>query len=114
VPPGSVRSLRRVGDPDGLGRGSRERVPKQFELAIEERLRHFGFRHNPVQSMEGARPGEPCKRPAMLGGNVCYGHGGNAPHVKAKAQRRLQQASDALDRVVEGPNVVQAYFVMNV
>jgi hypothetical protein len=32
----------------------------------------------------------------MLGGNVCYHHGGNAPQVKAKAQRRLQQAADAL------------------
>lgn len=42
------------------------------------------------------RTGEPCKRPAMLGGNVCYHHGGNAPQVKAKAQRRLQQAADAL------------------
>jgi hypothetical protein len=42
------------------------------------------------------RTGEPCKRPAMLGGNVCYHHGGNAPQVKAKAQRRLQQAADSL------------------
>lgn len=42
------------------------------------------------------RTGEPCKRPAMLGGNVCRSHGGNAPQVKAKAQRRLQQAADAL------------------
>ncbi|WP_099039719.1 hypothetical protein [Mycobacterium neglectum] len=32
----------------------------------------------------------------MLGGNVCYHHGGNAPQVKAKAQRRLQQAADSL------------------
>lgn len=43
-----------------------------------------------------SRTGERCKRPAMLGGNVCYHHGGNAPQVKAKAQRRLQQAADAL------------------
>jgi hypothetical protein len=34
--------------------------------------------------------------PAMLGGNVRYHHGGNAPQVKAKAQRRLQQAADSL------------------
>ena len=42
------------------------------------------------------RTGERCKRPAILGGNVCYHHGGNAPQVKAKALRRLQQAADAL------------------
>lgn len=47
-------------------------------------------------SARSTRTGEPCKRPAMLGGNVCYHHGGNAPQVKAKAQRRLQQAADAL------------------
>lgn len=43
-----------------------------------------------------SRTGERCKRAAMLGGNVCRSHGGNAPQVKAKAQRRLQQAADAL------------------
>jgi hypothetical protein len=32
----------------------------------------------------------------MLGGNVCRSHGGAAPQTKAKAQRRLQQAADAL------------------
>lgn len=42
------------------------------------------------------RTGEPCKRPAMLGGNVCRSHGGAAPQVRAKAKRRLEQASDAL------------------
>lgn len=47
-------------------------------------------------SARSTRTGAPCKRPAMLGGNVCYHHGGNAPQVKAKAQRRLQQAADAL------------------
>ncbi|WP_131809596.1 hypothetical protein [Mycolicibacter sinensis] len=43
-----------------------------------------------------SRTGEPCKRPPMLGGNVCYHHGGAAPQVKAKAQRRLEQSCDAL------------------
>ncbi|MGV0581928.1 hypothetical protein ABQE57_24780 [Mycolicibacterium elephantis] len=32
----------------------------------------------------------------MLGGNVCHMHGGAAPQTRAKAQRRLQQAADAL------------------
>lgn len=43
-----------------------------------------------------SRTGERCKKAAMLGGNVCRSHGGNAPQVKAKAQRRLQQAADSL------------------
>lgn len=43
-----------------------------------------------------SRTGEPCKRPPMLGGNVCYHHGGAAPQVRAKAQRRLEQSCDAL------------------
>ena len=37
------------------------------------------------------RTGQPCQQPAMLGGTVCYRHGGNAPQVRAKAkQRRLE------------------------
>jgi len=33
---------------------------------------------------------------SSLGGNVCRAHGGAAPQTRAKAQRRLQQAADAL------------------
>jgi hypothetical protein len=40
--------------------------------------------------------GQQSQRPAILGGNVCYHHGGNAPQTKAKARRRLEQAADAL------------------
>lgn len=36
--------------------------------------------------------GEPCKRPPMRGGKVCSSHGGQAPAVKAAAQRRLAEA----------------------
>ena len=42
------------------------------------------------------RTGQRCRRASMLGGNVCRAHGGAAPQTKAKAQRRLQQAADAL------------------
>lgn len=42
------------------------------------------------------RTGDRCKRPAMLGGNVCRAHGGAAPQTRAKALRRLEQASDVL------------------
>ena len=42
------------------------------------------------------RTGERCQRPAMLGGVVCFHHGGNAPQTRARAQQRLQQAADVL------------------
>ncbi len=42
------------------------------------------------------RNGEPCKAMAARGANVCRVHGGSAPQVNAAAQRRLQQAADAL------------------
>lgn len=40
--------------------------------------------------------GKRCRRPSALGANVCRMHGGNAPQVKAKAARRLEQAADVL------------------
>ena len=42
------------------------------------------------------RNGEPCKAMAARGATVCRVHGGSAPQVKAAAQRRLQNAADAL------------------
>ena len=39
--------------------------------------------------------GKPCQRAAILGGTVCYVHGGAAPAVKAKAaQRRERQEAE--------------------
>ncbi len=54
------------------------------------------------QQARSTRTGERCKRPAILGRNVCYHRGGNAPQVQAKALRRLQQAADALVQRVLG------------
>jgi hypothetical protein len=42
------------------------------------------------------RTGQRCKRPSSLGSNVCRAHGSAAPQTRAKAQRRLAQASDVL------------------
>jgi hypothetical protein len=36
------------------------------------------------------RNGEPCRSWAIRGGNVCRKHGGGAPQVRAKANRRLR------------------------
>ena len=46
------------------------------------------------------RTGEPCKRFAIAGGNVCPMHGGAAPQTKAAAQERIQaMVSPALSRI---------------
>ena len=36
--------------------------------------------------------GNPCPRPAIVGAAVCYHHGGNAPQVRAAAERRVTLA----------------------
>lgn len=68
-------------------------------------------------SARSKRTGNRCRRPAMLGGNVCRAHGGNAPQTRAKAQRRLEQAADslvqrllgmALDGQVDDPTALRA------
>lgn len=42
------------------------------------------------------RRGEPCRKPPIPGGRVCAAHGGNAPQVRAAAERRiaLQKAEE--------------------
>ena len=46
--------------------------------------------------------GEPCRGPAIKGGNVCRVHGGSIGHVKEAARRRLQEAVDPLmGRLIE-------------
>lgn len=36
--------------------------------------------------------GDPCKRPAIDGGTVCWNHGGAAPRVQNKARERVAEA----------------------
>lgn len=44
----------------------------------------------------GKRSGDRCKRPAMLGANVCRSHGGASPQARAAAKRRLEEAAAVL------------------
>lgn len=43
-----------------------------------------------------SRTGNPCQRPPIKGGTVCFHHGGAAPQVKKAAKIRLENASDRL------------------
>jgi len=44
--------------------------------------------------------GDRCKRATIDGANVCPQHGGRAPQVHAKAQRRLAEATDTMVRAL--------------
>lgn len=51
--------------------------------------------------------GNRCKNPAILGGNVCPYHGGNAPQVREAARRRLLElVPDALEAMALMAGVV--------
>lgn len=44
-----------------------------------------------------SRTGEPCKKYAIVGGDVCNTHGGSAPQVREAARKRiLRMVDDAL------------------
>ena len=47
----------------------------------------------PIQkcAAHSKQSGQPCKRNAILGGTVCFWHGGAAPQVKRKAAERLEE-----------------------
>lgn len=46
--------------------------------------------------------GDRCQKPSILGATVCREHGGAAPHVKAAAKARLENAADRLARQLLG------------
>lgn len=54
------------------------------------------------------RHGGQCGRPAILGGTVCYIHGGAAPQTKAAALRRIlalvDPALEALSEALDDPS----------
>lgn len=59
-----------------------------------------------------SRTGEPCKKYAIIGGNVCSTHGGSAPAVKEAARRRIAQlvpgALNVLAEIMLDPEAKEA------
>ncbi len=49
-----------------------------------------------------SRTGEPCKNLALQGGTACRYHGGAAPHVKAAARARLDNAAEVMAKQLLG------------
>jgi len=58
------------------------------------------------------RNGDPCGNPPVRGSNVCRMHGGSAPQVRAKANRRLiamvLPAMEELHRILRAPDTSDA------
>lgn len=57
--------------------------------------------------------GERCKKAPIYGGTVCSKHGGRAPHIKAAAKRRIDEALDRaaealLGMALDDPNMPQS------
>jgi hypothetical protein len=59
-------------------------------------------RDNPRCCTARRSDGEPCRRYAARGGNVCRVHGGAAPQVLAKARERISLAADRMARELLG------------
>lgn len=53
---------------------------------------HMSDDHARRCTAHNKKTGERCANWAAKGGNVCRFHGGNAPHVKAARQRRVEEA----------------------
>ncbi|GAA2053042.1 hypothetical protein [Williamsia deligens] len=67
---------------------------KEVEKEAEFDMRWQDGRQPPRQCSAHRTNGEPCRRAAINGGNVCGTHGGRSPQVKAKARVRLEMAAD--------------------
>jgi hypothetical protein len=57
---------------------------------------------HPRRCVAHTHAGQPCRRYAARGGNVCRVHGGAAPQVVAKARERLSLAADIMARTLLG------------
>ena len=49
-----------------------------------------------------SRTGDPCKKAAIKGHNVCRYHGGAAPQIKQAARTRLENAADLMAKQLLG------------
>jgi hypothetical protein len=57
---------------------------------------------HPRRCTANRQDGNPCRRYAIRGGNVCRVHGGGSPQVVAKARERLALAADRMARELLG------------
>ncbi|MCX6955333.1 MAG: hypothetical protein NTV51_24530 [Verrucomicrobia bacterium] len=85
--------------PIGKPRKTKEMFPYGGRGGINPKHAHL----TPEQRCQGHKKnGDQCKLPPILGATVCRQHGGAAPHIKAAAKARLENAADRVARQLLG------------